>query len=369
MRERHAAGTFPSFQHVIIPPFFGTEQALRAKSIFFVIVLASLLSGCVFANRAEPTPSPAATTIPSPTPMPTAASPLAVLVLPADMDKTRSDGYQKVVYELAQGSGMRFQLRNSFTPADIEPGLKIVIALPPDPGIAALAAAAPHAQLMAIDITGLAAGGNVSTLASNNELSIPAFAAGYAAAMIGDHYRAGMILPKDNAAAQQAASAFANGMAYYCGQCSSGLIYSDPSGQAIHFPQFVQIATDTDPNLWGVNYLVGNAKLNAVYVYPDAKLETQKFFDALGQTGSQIMSVSVPASKPPGWVMAIGPDEVKAIQKAWPELVAGKGGQTVLSPLGMTEVEPSLLSPGKQRLVQQVLDDLQAGRIVTGVNP
>jgi hypothetical protein len=342
---------------------------VRAKPIYLVFVLTALLNACVFANKAQPTPSQGATTIPSPTPMPTASSPLAVLVVPADMEKSASDEYQKVVYELAHGSGMRFQVRNTFTPADAEPGLQIVIALPPDPGIAALAAAAPHVQIMAIDIAGVAAGGNVSTLASNNQLDVPAFVAGYAAAMVGDHYRAGMILPKDNALALQAAAAFANGMAYYCGLCSSGLIYSDPSGQEIHFPQFVQIATDTDPKLWGVNYLVGNAKLNAVYVYPDAKMATQQLFDVLGQTGAQIISVSVPNPKPPGWVMAIGSDEVKAIQKAWPELLAGRGGQTVLSPLGMSEVDPSFLSPGKQRLVQQVLDDLQAGRIVTGVSP
>jgi hypothetical protein len=222
---------------------------------------------------------------------------------------------------------------------------------------------------MAINIPGLAAGANVTTLASNNELDVPAFAAGYAAAMIGDHYRAGMILPKDNAAAQKAATAFANGMAFYCGLCSSGLIYSDSAGQQIHYPQFVQIATDTDPSLWGVSYLVGNAKLNAVYVYPDAKMGTQKLFDSLGQTGAQIISVSVPDAKPPGWAMAIGPDEVKAIQKAWPDLVAGRGGQTVISPLGLSQVDPVFLSPGKQRLVQQVLDDLQAGRIITGVSP
>jgi hypothetical protein len=189
--------------------------------------------------------------------------------------------------------------------------------------------------------------------------------------MIGDHYRAGMILPKDNASAQQAESAFANGMAYYCGLCGGGLLYSDKNGQLIHFPQFIQIPSDEDPRKFGgwANYTVGNQQVNAVYVYPDPKIAVQQLFDALGQAGAQIISVSVPNPKPPGWVMAIGPDEIKAIQEAWPDLVAGKGGQTVLSPLGMSEVDPTYLSPGKQRLVQKVLDDLQAGRIVTGVGP
>jgi hypothetical protein len=59
--------------------------------------------------------------------------------------------------------------------------------------------------------------------------------------------------------------------------------------------------------------------------------------------------------------MEIRPDEVKAIQTAWPALVAGQGGQNVPSPLGFGDVDPVLLSPGKQRLVQGVLDGLQAG--------
>jgi hypothetical protein len=82
-----------------------------------------------------------------------------------------------------------------------------------------------------------------------------------------------------------------------------------------------------------------------------------------------MLGVSVPDPKPGTWVMTIRPDELKAIQKAWPDLVAGRGGQNVPSPLGLADIDPNLLSPGKQRLVEQVLDDLQAGRIATGVAP
>lgn len=285
------------------------------------------------------------------------------------MDKTVSDGYQSMVYNLAQGSGLRFQVRNTFSKADLEPGLKILISLPPDPGIAALAAAAPKVQFLAIDIPGVDAGGNVSTLASNNRADVQAFVAGYAAALISDDYRVGMIIPKNDAGAQTAAGAFANGMAYYCGLCSSFRLYADQSGAGISFPQFVQIPTDETPGRFGgyVNYLVGSQKVDALYVYPDPKIAIQQLYDALGQTGAQTISVTVPTQKPAGWVMAIRPDEIKAIQTAWPQLLAGQGGQAVPSPLGLAEVDPALLSPGKERLVQQVLDDLQSGRIVTGV--
>jgi hypothetical protein len=105
-----------------------------------------------------------------------------------------------------------------------------------------------------------------------------------------------------------------------------------------------------------------------VYVYPDPKVGVQQLYDALGQTGAQIISLTVPSPKPAGWVMAIRPDEVKAIQSAWPILLGRQGGQAVPSPLGLAEVDPSFLSPGKERLVQQVLDDVQSGRLATGVS-
>ena len=46
------------------------------------------------------------------------------------------------------------------------------------------------------------------------------------------------------------------------------------------------------------------------------------------------------------------PDTIKAIQNSWPNLIAGQGGINVQSPLGIADVDPTLLSPGKERLVQ-----------------
>jgi hypothetical protein len=76
-----------------------------------------------------------------------------------------------------------------------------------------------------------------------------------------------------------------------------------------------------------------------------------------------------PEQRPAGWVMTIQPDVVKAIQNAWSGLVSGQGGVTVQSPVGLADVDPSLLSVGKQRLVEQTLAELQAGRISTLSNP
>lgn len=341
---------------------------LRIKTA--LLILATLLSACSLGRRAAPTPTPAPTIAESPTAIPTPDTPLAILVLPTEMDKQASDAYQKAVYDLAQSSGMRFQVRNSFTQGDMEPGLRILIALPPDPGVIALAAAAPQVQFLAINIPDLTPAGNISVLASGDQIDIPAFLAGYTAAVVSDDFRVGMILPKDNAAAVQAANAFANGMAYHCGLCTSYRLYLDPNGIGITYPRFVEIPPDeSESNLGGyANYLVGSLKVDAVYVFPDPKIEVRQLYDTLGQTGVKIIGTHLPDPRPGGWVMGIQADAVKAIQAAWPNLVAGLGGQNIPSPLGLADVDPAYLTPGKQRLVEQVLDGLQSGRIVTGAS-
>ncbi len=336
---------------------------MRSKSALLVIVLVFLLSACGLGSKPEPTAAPTETPAPADTAVPTDGTPLAILLMPADMDKATSDAYQTEVYNLAQGSGMRFQVRNSLNPKEMEPGLKVVVALPPDPGIAALAAAAPHVQFLAIDIPGVNARANISVLASGGRADIPAFVAGYTAAMISDDHHIGMLMPRGDATAQNAAGAFANGMSYYCGLCQP--FYYLPYG----FPQFQDIPTDELKSRYPAyaDILIVQHKVDVIYLYPGVVVK--ELTDYLSQTGTYMIGVSAPNPKPGTWIMTIQPDEVKAIAKAWADLVAGKGGQSVQSPLGLADVDPGVVSPGKQRLVQQVLDDLLAGRISTGVNP
>lgn len=336
---------------------------MRVKFAFFAILVLFLLSACTLGKAPEPTVAPIDTPLPVATQPPTPSSPLAVLLMPADMDKATSDAYQTAVYQLTQESGMRFQVRNGLTPQEIDPGLKIVVALPPDPGIAALAAAAPQVQFLAIDIPGVAAGNNVSALATNSQVDIAAFVAGYTAAMVTDDYHIGMLFPRGNGSAQAAGTAFANGMAYYCGLCQP--FYYLP----YNFPQYQDIPAEEPTSHYPAyaDVLIVQHRVNTIYLFPE--IVSKELTDYLSTTGTYMIGTSVPNPKPGTWIMTIQPDEVKAINSAWADLVAGKGGQNVRSPLGLADLDPSVVSPGKQRLIQQVLDDLQAGRLSTGVTP
>lgn len=335
---------------------------MHQRSIILFVVIVLLLSACGGTPSAgTSTPAPTDTAIAAPTLTAAPATPLAILVVPADLDPETSNLYQKTVYDLTQASGFRYQVRNTLTAADLEPGLKVVIVFPPDPGIAALAAAAPQVQFLAVNIPGITAGGNISVLGDNSQPDVAAFLAGYTAAMITDDYRIGMLIPKDNPDAIRALNAFASGMIFYCGICRP-FYYLNWT-----FPQYLEIGAEEDPNNYDAyaDILMLQYKVETIYLHP--AIATPDLMTYIGTTGASMIGTVSPEQRPAGWVMTIKPDVIQAIKNAWPGLASGQGGIVVQSPLGLADVDPGLLSPGRQRLVEQTLHDLQAGLIGTGV--
>ena len=127
----------------------------------------------------------------------------------------------------------------------------------------------------------------------------------------------------------------------------------------------MEISAEEDPVTYNAyaDILILQRKVLTIFLHPD--IVTQDLVNYIATTGVSMIGTVSPEERPGGWVMTIQPDVLKAIQSAWPGLVSGQGGVTVQSPLGLADIDPTLLSPGKQRLVEQTLDDLQAGRIGT----
>lgn len=175
--------------------------------------------------------------------------------------------------------------------------------------------------------------------------------------MLTDDYKIGMIIPKDNADALQALKAFGNGMTYFCGLCRP-FYFSDWT-----YPQYIEIPADEDPTRFGAyaDFLIIQRKVGMVYVYPS--VATNDLLTYIGTTGVWSIADLMPNQRPSGFVMAMQPDTIKAIQSAWPNLITGTGGVNIQSPLGLTGVDSALLTPGKQRDVEKVLLDLIEGRI------
>ena len=94
---------------------------MRFRSIVLFVTAILMMSACGSRGQASTVaPVPLTDTpIPLPTLSPTPTVPLAVLIVPATLDLDTSNLYQKTVYDLAQQSGLRFQVRNDFTEADL----------------------------------------------------------------------------------------------------------------------------------------------------------------------------------------------------------------------------------------------------------
>jgi hypothetical protein len=338
------------------------------KKLFFFLLASILLSAC----GSRPTPSPATetpTTAATPTASPTTAAPLAVLVLPAEMDQNQKDTYQTLIYNMTQEDGMRFQVLNSLSTNDLALeglALKVVVALPPDPGLNALASAARDVQFLGIGIPGLAAASNLSTIgASGFPIDQQAFLAGYIAGLVAPEWKVGILSQKDTPEGDAAVTAFTNGFTYYCGSCRNPL-FPQPAGI---YPVIVRIPTDAQPGEYTAyaDLLLHNA-VKAAYVFPD--VATSELLNYMAQNGLLLVGQSSPGdSVKDQWIASIQPDVLSAVKTIFPELLDGKGGQVVPTPLFLTDVNPTLLTEGKLRLVQGVLDDLQNGTIGTGVTP
>jgi len=337
--------------------------APRISTILLILGLA--LSACGLPGG-TPTATPTPTDTPTPSFTATPEVPLAILVIPADMPQAESSLYETTIYNLSQASNMRFQVLNTLGTGDLQllgPSLKVAIVFPPDPGLAALAAAAPQVQFLAVGIPNLPDAPNLSTLgATGQPIDKEAFLAGYMAAMLGQDSRIGIITLNDDRG-MLAEAAFTNGMHFYCGLCLVGFqpMYS--------YPVHVEIPTDTSQASYpAYGEPMNNYMAQVVYVYPE--VATVDLLESLVQRNLAIIGETMPAKDlQSNWVASLKPDMLPAIQKIFPDLVAGKGGQIVASPLALADVNANLLSAGKQRLVQQVLDGLQDGTVSTGVTP
>lgn len=335
---------------------------MRRSFVLLLLFLSFLLSAC--GTQTTPTTEPTATATAVPEATPTQANPMAMLVIPADLPDSLAELYQKTIYDLAQQSGLRFQVRNTLSPADLESSLKVVVALPPDPGIAALAAAAPGTQFLAVNIPGVTAGGNISTIGgAGDNPDVPAFLAGYISTMLSTDYRTGMMGEKDSARSDIAAQAFANGRQYYCGLCNP------VSPPWYDYPIVVDMPVETsDGEANAYADALNDRMVLAAYIFPTVQNSSQLSY--LSSLGIWMIGENPPPEDARGnWIATIQPDWTAAVQSAWADISSGNGGKSYPSPLTLTDINPDLLTEGKQRLAEQMLADLLAGRIGTGTQP
>ncbi len=318
-------------------------------------------------------PYPSATTGPTGTPKatatdtstPTPQQPLAVLLAGEGANQAEVSALQTGLNDLVASAGLRWQLRQQLSLTELNPGLRLVVVVPPDPGVAELVVAAPQTQFLAIGISGLNTSPNLTTIGAGGiRYDQQGFIAGVIAAMLSDDWRVGTISVADTVEGQAARTGFLNGVIYFCGLCRAA------HPPFYEYPLTMELPSTATSAEWqeAANYMVDHA-VQTVYIYPKAGDETM--LSTLAEAKVNIISSGEPPQAArASWVVSLTSDELPLIQSQAAGLLDGSlsGGRSLEIPIEFTQINPALFTPGKQRLAQQILTDLQTGSIDTSVD-
>ncbi len=326
------------------------------RNILMVFLIASLLAACQprptgpsSTPGTTPSASQAAETTVPPTLSPTATlEPARALLVSPDSGAVSAQAIQAALQELAASSELQLDVLTQLTAADLTPATRLVAVLAPDPGLAALAAAAPEVQFLAIDLPDVNPAENISVLTSKDLSSQTAFLAGYIAALVSPDWRAGVVT---STSAEDAAArdSFLAGGHYLCGLCNVPIKpYFYPVVEEVN-PGDVQAAVDA----------LTRDRVQTVFIAPS--LATPEMLSGLSAAGFNLIGSSTPAADLNAhWVATVSSDPASALKTLWPDLIAGKGSQQAYISLSLTDLSADL-TPGKQRLVDQLIQDLAAG--------
>jgi hypothetical protein len=352
-----------------------SNKTIHNKLLLFVLLLvgSTLLLACspTFADSTatlSPTSSPALNTLPPATSTiaaqkatPTLGQNLVVLVVGPGSDPILTEQLTEVLTELAAADNLDFEVRTSFSPEDSMEGIILLVAGPPDPGLQAIAQSSPATQFLGISIPDLEPVTNL-TVISDQESSADkvGFLAGYLAAVVTPEWRVGVISSDSNDGVLQR-QGFINGAVFFCGLCRQ----TYPPYNT--YPMFGEAPANSSPSesLAIADTLIDGA-VQTVYVPPGVGDET--LFAHLADAGINLIGTIPP---PPGteerWLASITTDPSAVIRDAWPEIMAGQGGMSLMTPLIITEINFNLFTPGRQQLVEKMLSDFNAGFIDPGV--
>jgi hypothetical protein len=329
------------------------------------LVIALLASGCtpqavsqVTSTQAAATQPPAllpsATSEPSATPQPGRV----IFLSPAG---SSAQAAQAALDELSAAAGLTLETQSELQPGGLDSTVRVVVALAPPANLNDLVAAAPQTQFVVMSPADLSQAGNLTVIRWRPENQ--AFLGGFLAVLLSKDWRSGGLLPGDGPLGASLQEAFVNGGRYFCGVCAPGW----PLG--LTYPQVTALPAASDGPSWqsAAAVMFDNAAVEAYYLSDEAY--RQEVFDYLQGKDQFGNTVLVAGTQPPPdalrgqWAATIRFDIPGTLRQVWPDLLAGKGGAVVEAPLALSDVNPENLGQGRQRLVNDLIEELRTGSL------
>ena len=343
------------------------------KKIILILLVGLLLAGC----GAKPTPSevPVDTTaappaqasasptgletlVPAATDTPTPLPARVVLLVPAGADESLAGELEAGLSAPLEQAGLQLERLVSLEAAALGADLHLVVALPPDTGLAVLAAAAPQVQFLAVGVPGLPQADNLSVIGPDGPRpGQEGFIAGVVAAMTTFDWRVGVLSTADTPEGIAFRQGFLTGAVYFCGLCNPTY------GPIIDYPVYAEAAASASAADWqaAVQALVDSA-VETVYVSP--LVTDAAAWEALAQTGMALITgTALPAELSQRGVVQVRSDPLPAVLELLPRLLAGEGGIVEPLPVRLVGADEQRFSPGRQARVDEILADLLAGYI------
>jgi hypothetical protein len=111
--------------------------------------------------------------------------------------------------------------------------------------------------------------------------------------------------------------------------------------------------------------VVAELEPSIVYgLYIDPRAGTPELVNWLSNKNLVLIGgATPPAEVLPKWAVTIRPELLSGLTEIMPGVLSGTGGQVVNAALELTDLNEGLLSPGRQRLIEAMLEDLAAGAI------
>ena len=166
---------------------------------------------------------------------------------------------------------------------------------------------------------------------------------------------------QDSETASTTPLAFENGMRFFCGLCRSGV------PPFYEYPFYVSLPSTASDIEWrALADFMRDRAVRTVYVEPGVGGEgAEELFRYMAEIGIYIIGeVKPPEDILAWWMVSMRQPDLEGLYlEYWPQLLNGETGVILPLPAQLTDINPDLFTPGKQRLAHEVLTDLQAGLI------
>jgi hypothetical protein len=336
---------------------FSLKQSFIGLCLFFLCISLAACKAPLTPQAENSTPTAAQATevpvVPTATLIPPHGQ--VILVAPPEADALRVEAFKSVLADLAQGANLDFKVLPGLQKEEITPQVRVVVGTSLLNNLPDLLAAAPQVQFIMVSSGDVGASPNMTIIHLAGERQ--SFIGGMLAETIAPDWRAAGLFSPDEPQGSSMEDAFRRGAGYFCGICNP------VNGPVVRFPLTARLSAIGDAGVFQpVIEELRQKVINVVYVDPASsspELLTYLAEQGLTLIGGQTPPVNVQAR----WAATVQLDPALVLKTVWDDVLGGKGGKTVYASLKLDNINPELLSPGRQALVEKTIQDLESGAI------